>query len=66
MVSLGNNRGVLIIGSADILATDMLIFTVLVIGTVNQGKPIQVMIIVHKKLIAPIIEYIVITAAIIM
>ena len=40
-------KGVLIIGSADISATNMLIFTVLVIGTVNQGKPIQVLIIVH-------------------
>ena len=35
-------RGVPIIGSADISATDMLIFTVSVISTVNQGKQIQV------------------------
>ena len=54
----GKIIGVSIIGSADISAIDMLIFTVLVIGIVNQGKPIQVLIIVHKKLIAPIIEYV--------
>ena len=37
-----NNRGVQIIRSVDISATDMLIFTVLVIGTADQGEPIQV------------------------
>ena len=37
--------GILIIESADILAANMFIFTVSVIGTVNQGKLIQVQII---------------------
>ena len=36
--------GALIIGSADISAPDMLIFTVSGIGTINQDKLVQVLI----------------------
>ena len=43
-------RGVPIFISTDISGTDMLNFTVLVIGTVNQGKPIQMPIIARVKL----------------
>ena len=42
---------ILEVRSANISATDILIFTVLVISTVNQGKPIQKLIIDHAKLI---------------